>query len=117
MHVQGLVHAYLQRMLHVMAWIPRQRNALATSHIPVWCTDHVHLDSYLCTIPAWMSCTMCVDVHGSAARKKRTLGGCLECAIVDEILMDGSDRVRCDDHDTGIHFGRYELDIIGHFEL
>ena len=74
MHVQGLVHAYLQRMLHVKAWIPRQRNALATSHIHVLVTDHVHLDSYLCTIPAWMSCTMCVDVHGSAARKKRTLG-------------------------------------------
>lgn len=70
MHVQGLVHAYLQRMLHVKAWIPRQRNALATSHIHVLGTDHVHLDSYLCTIPAWMSCTMCVE----DARKKRTLG-------------------------------------------
>lgn len=105
MHVQGLVHAYLQRMLHVTAWIPRQRNALATSHIHVLGTDHEHLDSYLCTIPAWMSCKMCVDVHGGDARKKRTLGGCLECAIMDEELMDVRDRIRCDNHDAGIHFG------------
>ena len=71
----------------------------------------------LIAISAWMSCTMCVDVHGSAARKKRTLGGCLECAIMNEELMDGRDNVRCDDHDAGIHFGGYEFDIIGHFEL
>ena len=44
------------------------------------------------------------SVVGSA-RKKRTLGGCLECAIMDEELMDGRDRIRCDDHDAGIHFG------------
>ena len=105
MHVQGLVYAYLQRMLHVTAWIPRQRNALVTPHVPVSCTHHVYHDSYLCTISAWISCTMCVDVHGSAARKKRTLGGCLECAVLNEELMDGRDSVRCDDHDAGIHLG------------
>lgn len=62
-----------------------------------------------------MSCELGVDVHGRDVRKKRTLGGCLECAIMDEELMDGRDRVRCDDHDAGIHFGRYEFNGVGHF--